>query len=324
MKSAANLLSIFNSDINADGYLASNTNACMFINNIAKYLIDVTYSYDNQPFCFVPNDLLFLSGKTMELSRIVSDTKINSIQLKSALFTQSYAFSNYYPKSQIQNLKIPCIDSAQVVIMDAKNAALTKTLSCANNANLAVSKATISVQAQDVDDFYGLIQDKSSPALYPESAAAQDFTLNVSCTNDVLGYITRAFLFWQKPVCSIDMNFDAPNVLNANYILLKSEPSKGRVVVKSGWLFNDAHKSPDLLGTKYPYSGEELRYEADLLFHNLAAGFSDFIKFSAIDSSGYESPEAVVNLSFTKEAIVLEACLVTLPMLGLLLEIYTS
>jgi hypothetical protein len=207
--------------------------------------------------------------------------------------------------------------------MDGKNTTTTKVLPCTNNTNLPVSKTTINLQAEDVSDFYSLIQDKSSPALYPESAAAQDFALNVSCYNDVLGYIARAFMFWQKPVCSIDMNFDAPNVLNANCIYLKSDPSKGRIVQKSGWLFNDAHKSPDLFGTRYCYSPDELRYEADLLFRNLPAGFKDSIKYTASDSSGYESPEAVVNLSFAQEASDLDPYLLTIPMLGLmLLEIY--
>ena len=319
MKAAANLLSMFNGDINADGYLASNNKACMFISNIAKYLIDVTYSYDNRPFCFVPNDLLFLSGKTLELSHISSSAKVNSIEIKSALFTQSYSFNNYYPKAQIQDFKIPCIKSVQIVVLDSKNATITKTLPCANNSNLAISNAAIDLKSQDVEQFYSLIEQKSSPTIYPECAAANDFSLKTSCTNDIMGYIVKIFLPWEKQVCSIDIPFDAPYVFNAYKIRLLTEPSKGHIVQKSTWLFKDAQKSPDFFGGKHDYSPNDLRYEADLFFHKLADGLIDSIQYSAVDSAGYESLPAVISLSVTQDATFLDHYLFAAPILGLIM-----
>ena len=93
---------------------------------------------------------------------------------------------------------------------------------------------------------------------------------------------------------------------NAYKIRFINEPSNGQIVQKNTWLFKDTQKSPDLFGNKRNYSPNDLSYEADLLFRELAGGLRESIQYIALDSSEYESPPEVINLSVTEDASALE------------------
>ena len=164
------LNSLFTNGFDFSSYSSSNGEVCAFVNDIAKYVVEVSYERNNEPYCVIPEDLLFLTGKTVGISGFNSKGNgTSSIALESSIFSQSFSFNNKANENVgdfgCRGVSIPCVDKFKVRIKEG-NSEKVNEFNCNSAGYKMVGTHNVSFSSYDQDNYYDFVSAASIPSCY--------------------------------------------------------------------------------------------------------------------------------------------------------------